>query len=303
MQRMGLPVPPGWILSTEACKDFLTNDRRRFDDNTIDDIKRAIHDLENMTGKFFFKESATADPLQTPLLLSVRSGAPVSMPGMMNTVLNVGMNDEITERLARLTNNRKWAYDTYRRFLQMFGDVVLGIDKELYEDILTNTKKRRNIAHESEFNENELKYVIEEFKKLIYIPDDPWTQLMMSIEAVFLSWNSPRAIKYRDLNNIPNDLGTGVIIQSMVFGNLNDCSGSGVAFSRNPATGEKGVYGEYLPNAEGEDVVAGIRTPLQLADLRKDQPSVYDALEQAMLDLEVHYRDMQVSAIILCATY
>eukprot|EP00981_Chlorochromonas_danica_P015010 scaffold9957_cov159-Ochromonas_danica.AAC.2 len=291
MHRLGLPVPPGWILSTEACSDFLSGDRHRFDDTTLEDIKNAVKELERASGKCFFNHQS--DPTQVPLLLSVRSGAPVSMPGMMSTVLNVGMNDEIAEKLAHLTNNRKWAYDTYRRFLQMFGDVVLNIDKELYEDILKDTRSRRNLAHESEFNEAELMHVVQEFKRLIYIPPDPWTQLMMSIEAVFMSWNSPRAVRYRDLNNIPGELGTGVIVQSMVFGNLNDCSGSGVAFSRNPATGESETYGEYLSNAEGEDVVAGIRTPLKLIDLRSEQPSVYDALEEAMRNLEVHYRDMQ----------
>lgn len=294
MTRLGLPVPAGFILSTEACKEFYSDKRgTTLSEDMLEDIKKAVHELELNTNKVFFTNEKTG-PLDTPLLLSVRSGAPVSMPGMMNTVLNVGMNEAITDKLGRLVNNRKWAYDTYRRFLQMFGEVVLGMDRELYEDILTFAKKKRSLQHESEFNEIELKYVVDEFKKIIFIPDDPWTQLVMCIEAIFMSWNAPRAIKYRDLNDIPDDLGTGAIVQSMVFGNMNDCSGSGVAFSRNPATGEKGLYGEYLPNAEGEDVVAGIRNPLQLADLREDQASVFEALEQAMIDLETHYHDMQV---------
>lgn len=294
MTRLGLPVPSGFILSTEACKEFIFNKKSAtLSEDVLEDVKKAVQELELNTNKVFFSSEKTG-PLDTPLLLSVRSGAPVSMPGMMNTVLNVGMNEAITEKLGGLVNNRKWAYDTYRRFLQMFGEVVLGMDPELYENILSFAKKKRGLQHESEFNEMELKYVVEEFKNVIFIPDDPWTQLVMCIEAIFMSWNAPRAIKYRDLNDIPDDLGTGAIVQSMVFGNLNDCSGSGVAFSRNPTTGEKGIYGEYLSNAEGEDVVAGIRDPIQLADLREDQTSAFDALELALADLETHYHDMQV---------
>ena len=304
MTRLGLPVPVGFILSTEACKEFFANKKTTaLSEDLLEDVKKAVHELELNTNKVFFSGAASG-PLDIPLLLSVRSGAPVSMPGMMNTVLNVGMNEAIVEKMGRLVNNRKWAYDTYRRFLQMFGEVVLGMHPSLYEDILSFAKKKRGLQHESEFNEVELKYVVDEFKKVIFIPEDPWTQLVMCIEAIFMSWNAPRAIKYRDLNDIPDDLGTGAIVQTMVFGNLNDCSGSGVAFSRNPATGEKGIYGEYLPNAEGEDVVSGIRNPLQLAELRQDQTSVFDALEQAMIDLETHYRDMQVcSSKCLCFMY
>jgi pyruvate,orthophosphate dikinase len=262
------------------------------------EIIKGIHRLEKETRLSF----ATSRPKGSvtdvmPLLLSVRSGAAVSMPGMMDTVLNLGINDELAKVMVKLSNNPRWVYDTYRRFLQMFGDVVLGIDMDLYERILMKYHESRRIETDSQLTELDLKEIVEEFKQFTPVPHDPYEQLRMAIVAVFNSWNSPNAMKYRDINNISSDLGTAIVIQSMVYGNMNDQSGSGVAFTRNPQTGDKEVYGDFLPNSEGEDVVAGIRNPMKLIELKDFMPKVFNALLDLESTLESHYRDVQVSVL------
>lgn len=299
MFRLGLPVPHGFVISTETCVDFFKQKNLDLDEHVKYEIERAVHELEKQTGKKFspptdLSPRAKATQIKTlPLLLSVRSGAAVSMPGMMDTILNLGMNEDIVHIMARVSNNLRWAYDTYRRFLQMYGTVVLHIDKDRYEDVLADARKRRGVSHDSLLTDSDLIQVANDFRAFTDVPDDPWEQLRCAVTAVFMSWNSPRAIKYRDIHNISPDLGTGVIIQTMVYGNLNNRSGSGVCFTRNPGTGEKRLYGEYLVNAEGEDVVAGIRTPMQITDLANEQPSVYETLVHIEKLLENHYRNMQ----------
>lgn len=299
MFRLGLPVPHGFVISTETCVDFFKHSNLDLDQHLMYEIERAVHELEKQTGKKFAPQAdlsprSKATKINTlPLLLSVRSGAAVSMPGMMDTILNLGINEDIVHIMARVSNNLRWAYDTYRRFLQMYGTVVLHIDKDRYERILDETRNRRGVSHDSLLTDSDLIQVANEFKSFTDVPEDPWEQLKCAIKAVFLSWNSPRAIKYRDIHNISQDLGTGVIVQTMVYGNLNVKSGSGVCFTRNPATGEKRLFGEFLVNAEGEDVVAGIRTPMQITDLANEQPSVYETLVHIEKLLEKHYRNMQ----------
>eukprot|EP01041_Mallomonas_annulata_P004386 gene4386-8730_t len=288
MTRLGLNVPPGFIISTEACNDYFHSGcvlPTHLEMEYID----AVHDIEKKTDRIF----ANSDGMSFPLLLSVRSGAAASMPGMMDTVLNLGLNDDVVQGIILHTRNPRFAYDTYRRFLQMFGTVVLGIDHERYEFIIDNIKKELDVTDDVELDADALKRVAEEFKFITRAPEDPWVQLKMAVEAVFSSWFSPRAKKYRKFNNIPDDLGTAVNIQSMVYGNMNSVSGTGVAFTRNPGTGDKVFYGEYLSNAEGEDVVAGIRTPMMLEDLRRQMPNIYDELCQVQTVLENHFRDMQ----------
>jgi pyruvate,orthophosphate dikinase len=252
MVRLGLPVPPGFIIATECCVDYLNLEgdqkQNKLNDQLVYDYKKAIADLEAQTNKKFGGNFSKNDT-KAPLLLAVRSGAAVAMPDMMGTVLNVGINDEIVEYMSQTYMNSKWAYDTYRRFLQMFGNVVLNMDQKPYEDILQHARQSRGVEHDSQLEVEDLKEVVKEFKLLASVPDDPWEQLHLSIEAVFKSWNSPRARKYRDIHNIPDDMGTAVNVMSMVYGSMNDYSGSGRAFTRNPITGAKELYGEYLPNA------------------------------------------------------
>ena len=291
MTNLGVPVPPGFTITTEACRLFYEQG-----ESVPDEVKRQVLDamarLESITGKGF------GDP-DRPLLVSVRSGAKISMPGMMDTILNLGMNDEVAEGLARQTGNRRFALDTYRRFLQMFGDIALGVPRELFEQALEAKKRERGIQLDVELTETDLEELIGRFKEIIEqrhgrpFPTDPYDQLHTAIEAVFRSWNNPRARYYRQMHNIPGDLGTAVNIVMMVYGNLGEGSGTGVGFTRDPATGEKVLYGEFLPNAQGEDVVAGIRTPLKLDELRQRRPDVYDQLKQLATTLENHYRDMQ----------
>ncbi|HHW43662.1 pyruvate, phosphate dikinase [Desulfofundulus thermobenzoicus] len=290
MTNIGLPVPPGMIITTEACREFYVHDRR-FPPGMEDQVREMMTVLENKTGKRF------GDP-ENPLLVSVRSGAPVSMPGMMDTVLNLGLNDRTVEGLARAAD-RRFALDCYRRFLHMFGDVVLGIEHARFEHILDNCKQRRKVTYDHELQAEDWQQVVAEYKALIEretgqpFPQDPFEQLFKAIYAVFNSWNNDRAIVYRRINRIPDDLGTAVNVQVMVFGNLgNDC-GTGVAFTRNPSTGDRELYGEYLLNAQGEDVVAGIRTPRSIADLKEEMPSVYDQFAATCELLEKHYRNMQ----------
>jgi len=285
MTNLGLPVPFGFIITTDTCREYFENGNKL--PNRLEQEYRVALDLveHKMACNF-------GDP-ENPLLLSVRSGAPVSMPGMMDTVLNLGLNDEIVEGLARKTGNARFAYDCYRRFIQMFSNVVLGADGEKFESIINTYKKQEGKTLDIEMEAEDWQRVIDQFKNLVDIPQDPFRQLLLAVEAVFQSWHTPRAQVYREMNNIPESLGTAVNVQAMVYGNFSDDSGSGVAFTRNPSTGEKTFFGEVLFNAAGEDVVAGIRTPESIDALKKKLPGVYDQLFETQSMLEKHYRDMQ----------
>ncbi len=291
MKRIGLPVPAGFTISTDACKDYFVNDNQ-LDDQLVADIEASIKALETATGKTFGGG-------ENPLLVSVRSGAVISMPGMMDTILNLGLNDNAVEKVADLTGNPRFAYDSYRRFIQMFSDVVLGIQKYHFERVLDDVKEQNNVTLDTELTAENFKDVIVEYKKIVAresgseFPTEPREQLYMAIRAVFDSWNNNRAIVYRKLNGIPDDLGTAVNVQSMVFGNMGNTSGTGVAFTRNPSTGEAKLYGEFLINAQGEDVVAGIRTPKDILELASIMPDVYKQFVEVAARLESHYKDMQ----------
>jgi pyruvate,orthophosphate dikinase len=291
MANIGLPVPPGIIITTEACKEFYRAGKK-FPAGLEEEIYEKIKVLEEKTNEKF------GDP-ESPLLVSVRSGAPVSMPGMMDTVLNLGLNRQTVKSLARATGSERFALDCYRRFLTMFGDVVLGIDREKFEHILTALKEKRGISFDHLLTAVDWQQVVDAFEALIEqetnqpLPDRPMEQLFRSIYAVFNSWNSDRAIVYRRVNKIPDDLGTAVNIQVMVFGNMGEDCGTGVAFTRNPSTGEKELYGEYLINAQGEDVVAGIRTPRPIGTLKDEMPVIYGQFTTACELLEKHYRNIQ----------
>ena len=285
MTSLGLPVPYGFIITTSTCREFFQSGNRL--PSLLEQEYRVALDLvEKKMGARF------GDP-ENPLLFSVRSGAPVSMPGMMNTILNLGLNDEITEGLAKKTGNPRFAYDSYRRFIQMFADVVMHVDGEKFESEISKYKAEHNKKDDTEMTAEDWQAIIAIYKTLVDFPEDPFEQLKRSVEAVFMSWHTPRAIVYREMSNIPDSLGTAVCVQAMVFGNYGDDSGSGVAFTRNPATGEHQFFGEYLFNAAGEDVVAGIRTPLPVSVLQERMPEIYDQLFQTQAMLEKHYRDMQ----------
>ncbi|MBN1133341.1 MAG: pyruvate, phosphate dikinase [Methanosarcinaceae archaeon] len=290
MANMDIPVPPGFTITTEVCLLYLKENQ--YPEGLLEQVDEAIAKLEKVNGKNFGDH-------ENPLLLSVRSGARVSMPGMMDTVLNLGLNDESTVGIAEKTGNERFAYDSYRRFLTMFGDVVLGIEHENFESIIDAKKKKLGVNLDNELDVDALKDLVAKFKILIKkkcgkdFPQDPMQQLRMSIEAVFKSWNNQRAITYRRLNNIPGDWGTAVNIQTMVYGNMGETSGTGVAFTRDPGTGEKRFFGEYLFNAQGEDVVAGIRTPQPIDTLKDNMPEVYDQLVDIYQKLEHHFIDMQ----------
>ena len=291
MTILGIPVPQGFIVTTEACNKYY-NDGKVISEEVLEQIQNNIAKLEEITGKKF-------GSLENPLLVSVRSGARVSMPGMMDTILNLGLNDEAVEVVAKQTNNQRFAYDSYRRFVQMFSDVVMGIEKRLFENIIDEMKEARGVHYDTELTADDLKELVVKFKDLYKkemkkdFPQDPKEQLVEAITAVFRSWDNPRAIVYRRLNDIPGEWGTAVNVQEMVFGNKGDTSGTGVAFSRNPSTGEKGIYGEYLMNAQGEDVVAGIRTPLPITKLNEQNPALYKQFIDIVNKLENHYKDMQ----------
>ncbi|MCF8721880.1 pyruvate, phosphate dikinase [Nitrospina gracilis] len=291
MASLGINVPPGFTITTEACNYYFKKDQT-LPPSLWDEIIKNLKNLEKVMDKAFGGKT-------DPLLLSVRSGARVSMPGMMDTVLNLGLNEDTMKALAKKTSNNWFAHDCYRRFIAMFGNVVLGIDGEHFETILERKKEKRKVKFDTDLLVDDLKGVIKDFKALVKkkvgraFPEDPVEQLRMSIEAVFNSWNIPRAIHYRRLNHIPEDWGTAVNVQSMVFGNMGPTSATGVAFTRNPATGEKKFYGEYMINAQGEDVVAGIRTPQPIAKLKEDMPASYDELLEVYQTLENHYKDMQ----------
>ncbi|HOJ92276.1 MAG TPA: pyruvate, phosphate dikinase [Dictyoglomaceae bacterium] len=291
MTKAGLPVPPGFIITTDVCKEYQELGKK-LPEGLMEEVLEAMKKIEEKVGKKF------ADP-SDPLLVSVRSGAPISMPGMMDTILNLGLNDESVKGLAKQSNNERFAYDSYRRFIQMFGSVVLGISHEKFEEVLDHYKKQQGVRLDSELTAETLKEVVKAYKELVKketgndFPQDPYEQLEMAIRAVFESWNNDRAITYRKIHNIPETLGTAVNIVTMVFGNMGNDSGTGVAFTRNPSTGEKEFYGEYLTNAQGEDVVAGIRTPQPISKLAEEMPQVYKQLLEVRDMLEKYYRDVQ----------
>jgi pyruvate,orthophosphate dikinase len=288
MTSTGLPVPPGFIITTDVCKLYYAKGGT-IPAGLFDEVKTKIKEIERQTGKGL-------GSTDNPLLLSVRSGAPFSMPGMMDTILNLGLNDLTTKRIAELTSNDRFAHDSYRRLIQMFGKTAMGIKGELFERVLEQTRERLGVKTDIELPPEELKRVVEEFKQIIRrethheFPQDPMSQLQMAIEAVLKSWNNSRARDYRKFYKISEDLGTAVNIQAMVFGNLGVDSGSGVGFTRNPSTGEKGLYGEYLANSQGEDVVAGTRTPISIDKIGPDQSK---RLQDVSKKLELHFRDMQ----------
>ena len=291
MTRLGMPVPQGFIVTTEACTQYYA-DGRKINDGIMKQIEMKLADLEKITGKKFGDK-------ENPLLVSVRSGARVSMPGMMDTILNLGLNDEVVEGLATLSNNPRFAYDSYRRFIQMFSDVVMQQDKSKYERILDDIKEKKGVKFDKDLSAEDLKEIVKLFKNLYKkglgkdFPQEPKEQLLEAVKAVFRSWDNDRANVYRRMHDIPYEWGTAVNVQSMVFGNLGDDSGTGVAFSRNPATGENELYGEYLMNAQGEDVVAGIRTPLPISTLKEQNPAVYGEFVKIAKTLEKHNHDMQ----------
>ncbi|MCL1875227.1 MAG: pyruvate, phosphate dikinase [Synergistaceae bacterium] len=290
MVRSGLPVPPGFIITTEVCLKYLKDPKIM--DEIWSGVQSSLKDLEKETGKVF-------NDNVNPLLVSVRSGAPVSMPGMMETILNLGLNDDTVKGLTAASGNERFAFDSYRRFIQMFSSVVDDVDSNKFEHVLVKVKSKLGVKFDNEINAEELKNVVAEFKKIYKdstgndFPVDPWVQLRKAIEAVFKSWNIPRAITYRKINKISDDLGTAVNVISMIFGNLGDDCGTGVCFTRNPSDGENKLYGEFLINAQGEDVVAGIRTPVPISELEGKMPEIYKELCKLTNQLEVSYKEMQ----------
>ena len=291
MTKLGFPVPQGFTVSTEACTRYY-EDGKTIAPEIEAEIYAALAKTEEIVGKKF-------GDVDNPFLVSVRSGARASMPGMMDTILNLGLNDEVVEGLAKLTNNPRFAYDSYRRFIQMFSDVVMELSKKRFEEIIDEMKEERGITLDTEFTTEDLKEMVVKFKDFYKaekgedFPQDPKTQMLESVKAVFRSWDNPRANVYRRMNDIPYSWGTAVNVQAMVFGNMGDTSGTGVAFTRDPATGEKKLFGEYLINAQGEDVVAGVRTPKPIAKLEEDMPEVYAQFVDIANKLEKHYKDMQ----------
>ena len=291
MTSLGMPVPQGFTVTTEACTQYY-EDGKKINDDIQAEIYKNMEELEKISGKKF-------GSVDNPLLVSVRSGARASMPGMMDTILNLGLNDQVVESFAKLTNNPRFAYDSYRRFIQMYSDVVMEVGKGYFEKLIDEMKEKRGVKLDTELTAEDLKELAEAFKaefkakKGFDFPQDPKEQLMGAVMAVFRSWDNPRAIYYRRMNDIPSSWGTAVNVQMMVFGNMGDTSGTGVAFTRNPATGEKKLFGEFLMNAQGEDVVAGVRTPQTIDQLKEIMPECYDQFVKICNTLENHYRDMQ----------
>ena len=291
MTRIGLPVPFGFTITTEACNKYY-EDGRKITQDVVDAIYEKLAELEQVTGKKF-------GSAENPLLVSVRSGAVISMPGMMDTILNLGLNDDSVEGLAKRTENRRFAMDSYRRFIQMFGDVVQEISKEKFDKIFDGQKEKKGVKFDVELTAEDLEEVIRGYKELVKaetgkdFPQDPREQLIEAVKAVFRSWMNDRAILYRKLNGISGKLGTAVNVQSMVFGNMGNNSGTGVAFTRSPSTGENRIFGEFLVNAQGEDVVAGVRTPLNIEEMEKAFPEAYKDFVRIANLLEKHYKDTQ----------
>ena len=291
MTNIGLPVPQGFTITTEACTKYY-EDGRTINDEIQSQINEYIVKMEEITGKKFGDNS-------DPLLVSVRSGARASMPGMMDTILNLGLNEEVVNVLAEKSNNPRWAWDCYRRFIQMYSDVVMEVGKKYFEQLIDKMKEEKNVKLDVELTADDLKELAREFKEEYKskigkdFPDDPKEQLMGAIKAVFRSWDNPRANVYRRDNDIPYSWGTAVNVQSMAFGNMGDDCGTGVAFTRDPATGEKGLFGEFLTNAQGEDVVAGVRTPMKITEMADKFPEAFEEFKRVCATLEEHYRDMQ----------
>jgi len=291
MSKTGVPVPPGFTISTDVCEEYYTQNGK-YPSTLEAEVEKHLSALEKVRGK---KLGDSKDPL----LVSVRSGAAVSMPGMMDTVLNLGLNDKAVEGLSGVSGNPRFAWDAYRRFINMFGNVVMGIAHADFEEELAKMKKKRGVELDTGLTTEDLQELVELYKKVYKkhtkdsFPQDPIKQLWAAIDAVFGSWNTQKAVKYRKINNITGLKGTAVNVQSMVFGNLGETSGTGVTFSRDPATGQKVFYGEYLQNAQGEDVVAGIRTPMAISSLKKKNPTIYNQLVDVKDKLEAHYKDMQ----------
>jgi pyruvate,orthophosphate dikinase len=292
MNSIGIPVPAGFTITTQTC-DLYYKNNKQYPEEVLKQIDENLKKLEDSMGKKLGDK-------EDPLLVSVRSGAAASMPGMMDTILNLGLNDESVLGLIAKTGNERFAWDSYRRFIQMFGDVVLEVEHSKFEHALEQIKDTKGVKFDTELDANDLKELVKDYKEIVKevtgeeFPQDPRYQLQKAIDAVFGSWNNDRAIVYRRLNNINNLLGTAVNVQSMVYGNMGDTSGTGVAFTRNPSTGEKGIYGEFLMNAQGEDVVAGIRTPRPIKELEDVMPECYKEFMEYAQKLEDHYRDMQV---------
>ncbi len=291
MTKIGLPVPRGFTVTTEACTSYYEN-KEKLSDDIENEILNSLKKLESITGKTF-------GDAKNPLLVSVRSGARASMPGMMDTILNLGLNDEVATSFAKECQNERFVYDSYRRFIQMYADVVKGYPKSAFERYLDEYKEKKHVHFDTDLDAEDMKNITADFKKIYFeiakeeFPENPKEQLLEAVRAVFRSWNNERAIYYRRMNDIPSSWGTAVNVQEMVYGNLGETSGTGVAFTRNPATGEKKLYGEYLMNAQGEDVVAGIRTPSPISKLESDMPDVYKEFETLAKKLEDHYKDMQ----------
>ena len=291
MTNLGLPIPQGFTVTTEACTDYYENGKK-ISEEIQEQIFEGLAELEKKQGKKFGDN-------ESPLLVSVRSGSRASMPGMMDTILNLGLNDVAVEGFAAKTGNPRFAYDSYRRFIQMFSDVVMEVPKSHFERVLDEIKEVKGAKYDTDLTADDLKEVIAKFKEIYKdkmgeeFPQEPKVQLMEAVKAVFRSWDNERAIVYRRMNDIPGDWGTAVNVQAMVFGNMGETSGTGVAFTRNPSTGEKGIFGEYLINAQGEDVVAGIRTPQPISKLAEDLPECYKQFVEIATKLEDHYCDMQ----------
>ena len=291
MTKIGLPVPQGFTISTEACTQYY-EDGRKINDEIQTQIMEYITKMEEITGKKFGDKT-------NPLLVSVRSGARASMPGMMDTILNLGLNEEVVEVIAAQSGNPRWAWDCYRRFIQMFSDVVMEVGKKYFEQLIDEMKEKKGVKQDVELTADDLKELASQFKAEYKakigsdFPSDPKVQLMEAIKAVFRSWDNPRANVYRRDNDIPYSWGTAVNVQSMAFGNMGDDCGTGVAFTRDPATGDKGLFGEFLTNAQGEDVVAGVRTPMKIQEMADKFPEAFKQFEEVCATLENHYRDMQ----------
>ncbi|MBR2152630.1 MAG: pyruvate, phosphate dikinase, partial [Clostridia bacterium] len=291
MTKIGLPVPQGFTVSTEACTQYY-DDGKKINDEIMAQIMDGIDKMEGITGKKF-------GDVKNPLLVSVRSGARASMPGMMDTILNLGLNEEVVEVMAEQSNNPRWAWDCYRRFIQMYSDVVMEVGKKYFEELIDEMKEAKGVTQDVDLTADDLKTLAGQFKAEYKnkigkdFPSDPKEQLMGAVEAVFRSWDNPRANVYRRDNDIPYSWGTAVNVQMMAFGNMGDDCGTGVAFTRDPATGEKHLMGEFLTNAQGEDVVAGVRTPMPIAEMADKFPEAFEQFKQVCLTLEDHYRDMQ----------
>ena len=291
MTKLGLPVPQGFTISTEACTQYY-EDGRKINDEIQAQIMEYVGKMEEITGKKFGDK-------ENPLLVSVRSGARASMPGMMDTILNLGLNEEVVEYMANASGNPRWAYDCYRRFIQMYSDVVMEVGKKYFEELIDQMKEKKGVTQDTELTAEDLKDLAEQFKAEYKekigadFPTDPKEQLMGAVKAVFRSWDNPRANVYRRMNEIPYSWGTAVNVQMMAFGNMGDDCGTGVAFTRDPATGEKKLMGEFLTNAQGEDVVAGVRTPMPIAQMEEKFPEAFEQFKKVCALLEGHYHDMQ----------